>query len=33
MKKLRVLLTVSILAASIAGALQWSRAQTSAHAQ
>lgn len=33
MKKLRVLLTVSVLAASIAGALQWSRAQTSIHAQ
>ncbi|MDB6049582.1 MAG: metallo-beta-lactamase family protein [Pseudomonas sp.] len=33
MKKLRVLLTVSVLAASIAGALQWSRAQTSAHVQ
>lgn len=33
MKKLRVLLTVSVLAASVAGALHWARAQTGAHVQ
>ncbi|UVM02394.1 alkyl/aryl-sulfatase [Pseudomonas laurylsulfatiphila] len=31
MKKIRVVLTVSVLAASIVGALQWSRGQTGVH--
>ena len=33
MKKMRVVLTVSVLAASIVGALQWSRGQTGVHLQ